>query len=85
MAAMGGIGAVALLFMSSRKLKAEEKLGGQQQGIDPSRLRAQATSGQYQTSRGEAVLIEDENTSQQGSPDVTDQVKSQKGKLPKGF
>jgi len=85
MAAMGGIGAVALLFMSSRKLKAEEKLGGQQQGIDPSRLRAQATSGQYQTSRGEAVLIEDENTSQQASPDVTDQVKGQKGTLPKGF
>lgn len=85
MAGLGAVGAIAFLFFSSKKLKSEEKLGGQQQGIDPSRLRAQATSGQYQTTRGEAVLDEDSGASQQGSPDVTDQLKKEKGTLPKGY
>ena len=85
MAAMGGIGAIVFLVFSGRKLKSEEKLGGQQQGIDPSRLKAQATSGHYQTTRGEAVLIDDSEATQQGSPDVTEQLKKDKGTLPKGF
>ncbi|MFQ6025407.1 MAG: hypothetical protein ACE5JT_02695 [Nitrosopumilaceae archaeon] len=84
MAAMGAIGAVAFLFFSNKMLKKEAALGGQQQGIDPSRLTAQATSGQYQTTRGEAVLKEEPSTSQ-GSPDVSDQLKKQKGTLPKGY
>ncbi|MEX0657276.1 MAG: hypothetical protein WD154_07015 [Nitrosopumilaceae archaeon] len=60
MAAMAGIGAIALLFFSSRQLKKEEGKG--QQGIDPSQLRGYETSsaaGGYQTNRGEAQLISD--------------------------
>ncbi|MBI2006574.1 MAG: hypothetical protein HYS75_04880 [Nitrosopumilales archaeon] len=60
MAAMAGIGAIAILFISSRQLKKEEGKG--QQGIDPSQLRGYETSsaaGGYQTNRGEAQLISD--------------------------
>ena len=57
MAGMAVVGGVAVMFMSNRKLKAEEGLG--QQGIDPSQLQAyetSAASGGYQTTRGEAQL-----------------------------
>jgi len=62
MAALAGVGAIAILFISSRQLKKEEGKG--QQGIDPSQLRAYETSsaaGGYQTVRGEAQLISDED------------------------
>jgi len=60
MAALAGIGAIAIFFISSRQLKKEEGKG--QQGIDPSQLRVYETStaaGGYQTNRGEAQLISD--------------------------
>jgi len=60
MAALAGIGAIAIFFISSRQLKKEEGKG--QQGIDPSQLRGYETSsaaGSYQTNRGEAQLISD--------------------------
>jgi len=60
MAALAGIGAIAIFFFSSRQLKKEEGKG--QQGIDPSQLRGYETSsaaGGYQTNRGEAQLISD--------------------------
>lgn len=65
MAALAGIGAIAVFFVSSRKLKAEAGQG--QRGIDPSQLRGYATSsaaGGYQTNRGEAQLISDEQYEQ---------------------
>jgi len=57
MAGMAGIGTIAILFISSRRLKAEAGQG--QQGIDPSQLQAFSTSessGGYKTVRGEAQL-----------------------------
>jgi len=60
MAAMAGIGAIAILLFSSRQLKKDKGKG--QQGIDPSQLRGYETSsaaGGYQTNRGEAQLISD--------------------------
>lgn len=92
MAAMAGIGTIAVLFMSSRKLKAEEGQG--QSGIDPSQLQSYATSssaGGYQTSRGEAQLKSD--TSHEQTRSVYEQEKkeepssksSTKGSMPKGW
>lgn len=92
MAGMAGIGTIAVLFMSSRKLKAEEGQG--QQGIDPSQLQGYATStssGGYQTVRGEAQLKGD--TYHEQTQSVYDQEKkeepessgSSKGSMPKGW
>lgn len=92
MAGMAGIGAIAVLFFSSRKLKAEEGQG--QTGIDPSQLQGYATSassGGYQTVRGEAQLKGDVSYDQTQS--VYDQEKkdepassgSSKGSMPKGW
>lgn len=92
MAGMAGIGAIAVLFFSSRKLKAEEGQG--QQGIDPSQLQAyqtSASSGGYQTVRGEAQLKGD--TSYDQTRSVYEQEKkdepassgSSKGSMPKGW
>ncbi len=92
MAAMAGIGAIAVLFMSSRKLKAEEGQG--QQGIDPSQLQSYSTSassGGYQTVRGEAQLKGEQSYEQTRS--VYEQEKkeepssssSTKGSMPKGW
>jgi hypothetical protein len=92
MAGMAGIGAIAVLIFSSRKLKAEEGQG--QQGIDPSQLQGYATSassGGYQTGRGEAQLKSDVSYEQTQS--VYDQEKkeeptssdSKKGSMPKGW
>jgi len=92
MAAMAGIGAVAILIFSSRKLKAEEGQG--QRGIDPSQLQSyttSASSGGYQTVRGEAQLKGDQSYEQTRS--VYEQEKkeepsgnsSTKGSMPKGW
>jgi hypothetical protein len=91
MAGLAGIGAIAILFMSSRKLKAEEGQG--QRGIDPSQLQSYETSaaaGGYQTVRGEAQLKGDVSYEQTKS--VYEQEKkdepsssSSKGSMPKGW
>jgi len=92
MAGMAGIGAIAVLFMSSRKLKAEEGQG--QQGIDPSQLQGYATStsaGGYQTVRGEAQLKGDSSYEQSRS--VYEEEKKEepsssggsRGSMPKGW
>lgn len=92
MAGMAGIGAIAVLFMSSRKLKAEEGQG--QQGIDPSQLQGyttSASSGGYQTDRGEAQLKGDTSYEQtrsvyeQEKKDEPASSKSPKGSMPKGW
>ncbi len=60
MAAMAAIGGGAFFMFSNRQLKRQQETG--QTGIDPSRLRAYETSagaGGYQTTRGEAQLIDD--------------------------
>ncbi len=60
MAGLAAVGGIGFFIFSSRSLKKEQNQG--QTGIDPSRLRAYATSagaGGYQTVRGEAQLIED--------------------------
>ncbi len=78
MAAMAAIGGIGFFIFSSRSLKREAQ---GQQGIDPSRLvgyQTSASSGGYQTNRGEAQLRDDtsyqqtrsvyEETQQQQSP-----------------
>lgn len=88
-------GAGVIFWMSNKKLKAEAGQG--QRGIDPSQLRAYATSaaaGGYQTVRGEAQLISD--AEYQKTRSVYDEQKpedtqtaqspqSARGSLPKGF
>jgi len=93
MAAMAAVGAAGIFIISNRKLKKEQGMG--QTGIDPSRLRAYQTSagsGGYQTIRGEAQLVDDENY--QKTRSVYDQEKptetktesqSNKGSMPKGW
>jgi len=91
MAGMAAIGGVAIMLMSSRKLKKEKGMG--QTGIDPSQLRAVATSagsGGYQTVRGEAQLAGSSDYEQTKS--VYEEEKkeepsggSTKGSLPKGW
>lgn len=91
MAGMAGIGAIAILFMSSRKLKAEEGQG--QRGIDPSQLQSYETSaaaGGYQTVRGEAQLKGDvyyEQTKSVYEQEKKDEPSSSssKGSMPKGW
>ena len=59
MAGLAAVAGIAFFFVSSRALK-NEKQG--QQGIDPSRLvgyETSASSGGYQTNRGEAQLADD--------------------------
>jgi hypothetical protein len=94
MAGMAGIGAIAILFISSRKLKAEEGQG--QQGIDPSQLQAYSTSessGGYKTVRGEAQLKGEQSYEQtrnvyeqekQAEPKSSDS-SSARGSMPKGW
>ena len=58
MAGMAAIGGIAFFIFSNRSLK-NQKIG--QQGIDPSRLvsyQTSASSGGYQTNRGEAQLAD---------------------------
>ena len=64
MAAMAAVAGIAFFFVSSRSLK-NEKVG--QQGIDPNRLvgyQTSASSGGYQTNRGEAQLRDETNYQQ---------------------
>ena len=93
MAGMAAVGATGIFIISNRKLKKEQGMG--QTGIDPSRLRAYQTSGGsggYQTIRGEAQLVDDENY--QKTRSVYDEEKpaetktesqSNKGSMPKGW
>ena len=94
MAGLAGVGAIAVLFLSSRKLKAEEGQG--QQGIDPSQLQGYATSaasGGYQTVRGEAQLKGDVQYEQTRSVYEIEKEKenesassgSSRGSMPKGW
>jgi len=96
MAGMAALGGVAMLFMSKRKL-AKEKGHYQQTGIDPSQLtgyQTSASSGGYQTVRGEAQVkgLEDYNQHRsyydEEKPQVeekTEDKPSKRGALPKGF
>ena len=94
MAGMAGIGTIGILVWSSRKLKSE--VGQGQTGIDPSQLQGYATSassGGYQTVRGEAQLkgdvsyeqtrsvYEQEKKDEPASSDST----SKNGSMPKGW
>jgi len=83
MAAMAGIGGVVFFVKSSRSLRNQETA---QTGIDPNRLtgyQTSASSGGYQTNRGEAQLTDDSDyqktrslyeteTTQQAPPPSTD-------------
>ena len=96
MAGMAALGGVAMMFMSKRKLAK----GGldQQTGIDPSQLtgvQTSASSGGYQTIRGEAQVkgLEDYNQHRsyydEEKPQVEekteDKPSSKGGAMPKGF
>ena len=97
MAGMAGGGAIAMMVMSWRKLK-KEKGHYQQTGIDPSQLtgvQTSASSGGYQTIRGEAQVtgLEDYNEHKsyydEEKPQVEekteDKQSSKGGAMPKGF
>jgi len=97
MAGMAALGGVAMMFMSKRKLK-KEKGHYQQTGIDPSQLtgvQTSASSGGYQTVRGEAQVtgLEDYNEHKsyydEEKPQVEekseDKPSSKGGAMPKGF
>jgi len=97
MAGMAALGGVAMMLMSKRKLS-KEKGHYQQTGIDPSQLtgvQTSASSGGYQTVRGEAQVtgLEDYNEHRsyydEKQPQVEekteDKQSSKRGALPKGF
>jgi len=97
MAGAAAIGGVAIMVMSQRKLK-KEKGHYDQTGIDPSQLTGVATSassGGYQTVRGEAQVkgLEDYNQHKSFYDDDKPQVEeksesessSTKGSMPKGW
>jgi len=97
MAGMAALGGVAMMFMSKRKLS-KEKGHYQQTGIDPSQLtgvQTSASSGGYQTVRGEAQVtgLEDYNEHRsyydEEKPQVEekteDKPSSKGGAMPKGF
>jgi len=97
MAGMAAVGGAALYMMSQRKLK-KEKGHYDQTGIDPTQLtgvQTSASSGGYQTVRGEAQVtgLEDYNEHksyyEEEKPHVEekteDKQSSKRGALPKGF
>ena len=97
MAGMAAIGGAAMMLMSRRKL-AKEKGHMHQTGIDPSQLtgvQTSASSGGYQTVRGEAQVkgLEDYNQHrsyyEEEKPQVEekteDKPSSKGGAMPKGF
>ena len=97
MAGMAAIGGAAMYIMSQRKIKGE-KGHYDQTGIDPSNLTGVATSassGGYQTVRGEAQVkgLEDYNQHKSYYDDDKPQVEeksesessSTKGSMPKGW
>ncbi|MBC8516423.1 MAG: hypothetical protein ISR81_05835 [Nitrosopumilus sp.] len=64
MAGLAAVAGIAFFFVSSRSLKNEQQ---GQQGIDPNRLvgyQTSASSGGYQTNRGEAQLKDDQDYQQ---------------------
>jgi len=97
MAGMAGVGAIAMMFMSWRKL-AKEKGHYQQTGIDPTQLtgvQTSASSRGYQSNRGEAQVtgLEDYNEHRsyydeekaQVEEKTEDEPSSKGGAMPKGF
>jgi len=95
MAGMAAIGGAAMYMMSQKKLKGE-KGHYAQTGIDPSNLTGVATSassGGYQTVRGEAHLkggddyAQHRNLYEEDKPQVEEKSEStsKRGALPKGF
>ena len=97
MAGMAAIGGAAIMLISQRKLKKEGK-NLRQTGIDPSQLtgvQTSASSGGYQTVRGEAQVTGLEDYNQHRSyydeekPQVEekteDKPSSKGGAMPKGF
>jgi len=97
MAGMAAVGGAAIMIISQRKLKKEGK-NLQQTGIDPTQLtgvQTSASSGGYQTVRGEAQVkgLEDYNEHRsyydEEKPQVEekseDKPSSKRGALPKGF
>ena len=97
MAGMAAIGGAAIMLISQRKLKKEGK-NLRQTGIDPSQLtgvQTSASSGGYQTVRGEAHVkgLEDydqhRNFYDEDKPQVEEKTEdkpaSKRGALPKGF
>jgi hypothetical protein len=97
MAGMAAVGGAAMMLISKRKL-AQEKGHYEQKGIDPTQLtgyQTSASSGGYQTIRGEAQVTGLEDYNQHRSyydeekPQVEekseDEPSSKGGALPKGF
>ena len=97
MAGMAALGGAAIMIISHRKLKKEGK-NLQQTGIDPTQLtgvQTSASSGGYQTIRGEAQVTGLEDYNQHRSyydeekPQVEekteDKPSSKRGALPKGY
>jgi len=97
MAGIAAVGGAAIMIISQRKLKKEGK-NLQQTGIDPTQLtgvQTSASSGGYQTVRGEAQVkgLEDYNEHRsyydEEKPQVEekseDKPSSKRGALPKGF
>ena len=97
MAGMAALGGVAIMIISQRKLKKEGK-NLKQTGIDPTQLtssQTSASSGGYQTLRGESQVTGLEDYNQHRSyydeekPQVEekseDKPSSKRGALPKGF
>jgi len=97
MAGMAALGGVGIMIMSQRKLKKEGK-NLQQTGIDPTQLtgvQTSASSGGYQTVRGEAQVkgLEDYNQHKsyydEDKPQVEEKSEtkstSTKGSMPKGW
>ena len=97
MAGMAAVGGAAIMIISQRKLKKEGK-NLKQTGIDPTQLtgvQTSASSGGYQTVRGEAQVtgLEDYNEHRsyydEEKPQVEekseDKPSSKRGALPKGF
>ena len=97
MAGMAAVGGAAIMIISQRKLKKEGK-NLRQTGIDPTQLtgsQTSASSGGYQTVRGEAQVTGLEDYNQHRSyydeekPQVEekseDKPTSKRGALPKGF
>ena len=98
MAGMAAMGGAAMLLISKRKLNKEKGKGYHQTGIDPTQLtgvQTSASSGGYQTIRGEAQVkgLEDYNEHKsyydEEKPQVEekseDKPSSKGGAMPKGF
>lgn len=93
MAGLAAVGGGAFFVFSNRQLKKEGNQG--QTGIDPSRLRGyqtSASSGGYQTNRGEAQLADGSDYAQhrsvydeQQSQQDTKPAESSRGSMPKGW